>query len=852
MVKSNLYHAGTAAFLAAFAIVSVDADQPLTSTELPDGTGAALASEASFRFPADLTVKLFAAEPQLMNPVAISVDPKGQVFVAEEYRFNRGTEENRTRPFLLEDDLQISNLEDRYAAFEKYQDRFEGGMEWFTRYTDQVRVLSDSDGDGRADVSRVFASGFNQPLEGLLAGVLAHEGDVFVANIPNLWRLRDTDTDGVADDRQILLSGFGINAGFLGHDLHGLVVGPDGKLYFSVGDRGFHVIDREGVAHSLPRRGAVFRCNLDGSQFEVLHIGLRNPQELAFDEYGNLLAADNNCDKGDYSRLVLIVPGGDSGWNMAFQSIPEPYQTGPWMAEAMWHLESEKQSQDLRPAWVLPPIGKLGAGPSGFAYCGAAGWSQDYRGRFYMCNYTGNGGIESFALEPNGASLRMVDERDLIKPIQATDCDFGFDGRLYISDFVGLEWNGGSKGGRIYVLSPKTTMESPAIQDTSIKSPPVHNLGQATDSSEVSTGTWFIQQSIDTWDINQLVPWIKHSDYRVRQRAQFAIAKHGAAGIDAMKRIAIDSGLDPRVRLHGVWGLGQLLPDDSAVEALLLTSRDADPWIRSNTAKLLGNRDLSDEAALRVESRLMELLQDSDARVSMQAAFSAGCLRMRQSIPSLFSLAKSNQGHDKYLRHSIVHALTHIGDREAVQARSSDTDREIRMICLLTMRHWRDPTIGDFLNDSDWWLVTEAACAIHDVRIESQQPLLANLTNRPDIALAPEPLLRRIIGANYLLGTTDALQHVIDLSCDPGLPTKIRQEAFLAIESWHLPSSRDRVTGDWRPSNPRNMDTIQPVLAKSLPALLGAAENTLAELMSIVDRYDLPLQSAQLRSLAEE
>ena len=100
----------------------------------------------------------------------------------------------------------------------------------------------------------------------------------------------------------------------------------------------------DGRVLAEPEQGAVFRCRRDGSQLEVLHGGMRNPQELAFDEWGNLFAGDNNCDKGDKSRLVYVIDGGDSGWRMHYQSGPGSYRGGPWMAEGMWSLDDERHT----------------------------------------------------------------------------------------------------------------------------------------------------------------------------------------------------------------------------------------------------------------------------------------------------------------------------------------------------------------------------------------------------------------------------------------------------------------------------------------------------------------------------
>src|SRR6185437_15046395 len=121
-------------------------------------------------------------------------------------------------------------------------------------------------------------------------------------------------------------------------------------------DRGVNVRTRERRNLAVLDTGSILRCNPDGTELEVFATGLRNPQELAFDEFGNLFTGDNNCDAGDKARWVYVVEGGDSGWRVGYQNQDWPVARGPWMHEGIWQTDPPFPS-----AYIIPPVIELDA-----------------------------------------------------------------------------------------------------------------------------------------------------------------------------------------------------------------------------------------------------------------------------------------------------------------------------------------------------------------------------------------------------------------------------------------------------------------------------------------------------------
>ena len=616
----------------------------------------------------------------------------------------------------------------------------------------------DSDGDGRPDTRTVFAGPFNDPLDGTGAGVLALDGDIFYTNIPNLWRLRDLDGDGVAEFQLKDSTGYGVRVALRGHDMHGLVLGYDGKIYWSIGDRGYDVKTADGELLHDPRSGAVFRMNPDGSELELYYTGLRNPQELAFDNYGNLFTGDNNSDGGDKARFVYCMEGGETGWSMDYQTLEGANQRGPWNQEGIWHLRPDlapskvSEFSPLQPAWTLPPLDHVGSGPSGLVFYPGLGLPERYNDHFFLCDFLGGDSysrILALAVEPVGAGFKVVDEHEFIQNVLPTDVDFGYDGKIYTTDWGG-GWGSGDKG-ELYAVWDPARINDPRIAEV----------------------TRLFKEGFAQRDSDELAALLAHADRRVRQRAQFALALRGATTTELLGDVARNAS-DRFARIHAIWALGQQanmklrestsserasLADELDPAALvfpILDDRDAE--LRAQAARMLGEARHAPAA-----EKLGELCADDSSRVRAFAALALGKLAARDQQPAIISMLAENADRDPFLRHAGVQALAWIDDRARLGELAAEPVATLRMAAVLAMRKLRDPRIATFLNDPERRIRLEAARAINDIPMTPLRPQLAASIARfttldtASVGHDEPPAAHRLVREVWTLGRTGTL-----------------------------------------------------------------------------------------------
>lgn len=497
--------------------------------------------------PDDLEATLWAEAPLFYNPTNMDIDAKGRVWITEAVNYRN-----------------FNNKPDQKLSFT------EG---------DRVMILEDTDGDGKADKSKVFVQD-KDLVAPLGIGVIGNK--VIVSCAPNIIVYTDENGDDVPDKKEILLTGFG----GLDHDhsLHSLTAGPDGRWHFNTGNAGPHnVKDKSGWTlrsgsiytggtpynkenHGNQKSddgrvwvgGLALRMNADGTGLKVMAHNFRNSYEIAIDSYGNYWQNDND-DQVVTCRTSWVMEGSNAGYFSAdgtrtWQADRRPDQD---MFTVHWHQEDPG---------VLPAGENTGAGsPTGMLVYEGDALGEKYRGTVLSCE-AGRNVVWMYWPQPKGAGFDFSKRIDLIssfpkveahyiwnetgqdkrKWFRPSDAATGPDGAIYVADWydpvVGGHQMHDKKGfGRIYRITPK--------------------------GKKLST------PKVDVSTTEGQIAALRNPAINVRNLGFVALQAQGETAIPAVKGLLNDA--NPYVQARAVWLLVQLGSQGKAeVEKVLAVNKD--------------------------------------------------------------------------------------------------------------------------------------------------------------------------------------------------------------------------------------------------------------------------------------
>jgi putative membrane-bound dehydrogenase-like protein len=752
-----------------------------------------------------LKMEVWGVDSLVKDPIAIHVADDGSIYYSRSPRRNnaefdiRGHQDWEIRSIALqtiEDKRNFLRTElspERSAQNEWLADlNGDGSHDWkdMLEERNEVFQLKDTDGDGMADWGQKQVYDFHEEVTDVAGGVMKTEDALYVAAGPDMWRLMDTNGDGLMDEKKSLSHGYGIHIGFGAHGMSGVEMGPDGRIYWGIGDIGFNGKGDDGTEYNHSNNGVIARSNPDGSDFEIFAGGLRNTHEFVFDQHTNLISVDNDGDHaGEKERLVYITRGSDSGWriNWQFGKYRDPNNNTykVWMDEKLFLPRWEGQA-----TFITPPLMNYVSGPTGMAFNPGAGLGERWKDHFFVVEFVGNAagsGLHAFQLQPKGAAFELTKTEKIVGNFLPTGIDFAPDGSMFMADWVN-GWN--DKGyGRIWKLTDETA-KGWALQKQT--------------EAEIKADYKKLSEA-------DLKSKLYFEDLRIRRKAQFELVKHGKKGADQFNLVIQDKS-NQLARIHGILGLSQLarLDDRSYAKPLVALLKDADPEIRAQAAKWLGDIRYKEAS-----KELIANLTHENARVRFFSAEALGRAKDATAIQPLIQLLAANNDEDAFLRHGASYALSQIGQAAPLAALSTHPSKAVRMGAVIALRRLASPELAKFLADAEEDIVTEAARAIHDdLSVPAAMPKLAAL-----LATTPfsnEPLIRRVISANQRLGKEENLNYVLGYLAKPGVSEALKKESLATLGTWASPSVLDRVDGRYRGEVTRDPALVKQKVAATL------------------------------------
>jgi len=550
-----------------------------------------------------LQATLFAAEPMVNNPTNIDVDSRGRVWVAEGQNYR--------------------------MTHKKDLPRIEGA--------DKIKILEDTDGDGRADKVTVFAENIYPIPMGLAveerydqAGKYAG-ARVYVGNSPDLLVFEDTDGDDKADQRSVLLTGFGgIDSD---HGVHGMTLGLDGRLYFTHGDgccsfeakdgshnpRNFDVTDASGRHVSSSNLANTLRVNRDGTNFEILADRQRNNYETSLNANGIAFTSDNDDDGNRGCRVIWVMDGGNYGYRT-------PGSPRHWGEET--------------PGVVPKLVGTGNGSPSGITVYEGALLGPKYSGGLFEAD-AGTRQINFFPIERHGATYRtkyevlLSSDDPWFRPVDATAAP---DGSVLVADWYDAAVGGHNfrdqDTGRIYRVAPQ--------------------------------GKAWTKPNPDFATVPGLIAQLRSPVIAVQDAARRSLI---ARGEEAEVKTALNDLFqqgDPIERARALWVRHAIDGDSVAVAALT----DGEPAIREQAVRILG-RDLSRVgtvvftkpearrpfAAQKHLTSLLPMAGDPDAGVRRELILALRWLPTAEVAGALSTLVRGWDGQDRWYLEALGLAL---------------------------------------------------------------------------------------------------------------------------------------------------------------------------------------------------
>ena len=521
-----------------------------------------------------LKLELFAESPDIVTPTGVAVDAKGRVLCIESH--------THFRP---------KNYEGPSA--------------------DRIRMFEDTDSDGHADRVTTFFEGTQATMN--LA--IYHDGSVYVATRNEIFRLRDQDGNGRAEERTRIVH-LETPGNYPHNGLSGFAFDFAGNVYFGFGENlgaEYKLIGSDGVTLTGGGEGGnIYSCGPDGSALRRVATGFWNPFHLCLDVYGRLFAVDNDPDSRPPCRLLHIVEGGDYGYR--FRNGRKGLH--PFTA---WNGELPG---------TLPMVAGTGEAPSGILAYESDNLPEEYRGDLLVTSW-GDHRIERYHLEPRGISFQstmkpLVTGGDNFRPVGIVTAP---DGSLYISDWVDRSYELHRKG-RIWRLSSVDAKQPhrPTNPREAISS--AHRELREAAARELLGGN-----SADRRVLEDLATGVE--DTPVRATARSALDAHAKgtlteSGLNRDWRIAL-SDVDPFVRQAARRHFLKSSQLPSASEVLKLASAD------ERLGFALVHREKGDPAA---REMLPKLLRDSDPRVrfvAVQWIGEEGLKEYRENVADLLS-----------------------------------------------------------------------------------------------------------------------------------------------------------------------------------------------------------------------